>query len=154
MKTKNDVFIARQPIFDKYQNIFGYELLFRSGLENFFDTSLDQDYASSKMLMDSLLIFGFDELTRGKKVFLNFTKNVLLSDAALLLPQQTTVVELLEDIEPDKEVISAFERLKKKGYTLALDDFEYDRKYDPLLNIADIVKVDFLPKFMIKDYIQ
>ncbi len=143
MQTKNDVFIARQPIFDKAQNIFGYELLFRSGLENFFDTNLDQDYASSKMLMDSLLIFGFDELTRGKMVFLNFTRKVLLSDITFLLPKQTTVVELLEDVEPDKEVISAFEKLKKKGYTLALDDFEYQDKFLPLLNLTDIVKVDF-----------
>ncbi len=144
MKAKKNVFIARQPIFDKDQNIFGYELLFRSGLDNFFDTSLDQDYASSKMLMDSLVIFGFDELTRGKKVFMNFTKKSLLSDIVLLLPRKTTVIELLEDIDPDSEVISAFEQFKKKGYTLALDDFEYDKKFEPLLDMTDIVKVDFL----------
>jgi len=144
MKAKKNVFIARQPIFDRDQNIFGYELLFRSGLDNFFDTSLDQDYASSKMLMDSLVIFGFDELTRGKKVFMNFTKKSLLSDIVLLLPRKTTVIELLEDIDPDSEVISAFEQYKKKGYTLALDDFEYNKKFEPLLDMTDIVKVDFL----------
>ena len=144
MEAKKNVFIARQPIFDIDQNIFGYELLFRSGLDNFFDTKLDQDYASSKMLMDSLVIFGFDELTRGKKVFMNFTKKSLLSEIVSLLPKQTTVIELLEDIEPDNEVLGTFERLKKKGYTLALDDFEYNEKFEPLLDLTDIVKVDFL----------
>ncbi len=144
MDKKKNVFIARQPIFDKDQNIFGYELLFRSGLENFFDTNLDQDYASSKMLMDTLLVFGFDELTRGRTVFLNFTKKVLLSDIATLFPKQKVVIELLEDIEPDNEVIQAFNNLKEQGYTLALDDFEYDGKYQPLLSLTDIIKVDFL----------
>ncbi len=32
------IFIARQPIFDLQQKVYGYELLFRSGFDNVFKT--------------------------------------------------------------------------------------------------------------------
>jgi EAL and modified HD-GYP domain-containing signal transduction protein len=141
---KQDIFVARQPIFDTQQKIFGYELLFRSGLENFFDQSLDVDFASSKTLLDTLLVFGIDELTQGKKMFLNFTRKVLLSEVALALPKDQLVIELLETVEPDPEVVDVCGKFKEKGYILALDDFQYSPAFEPLMKIADIIKVDFL----------
>ncbi len=143
-KKKKEIFVARQPIFDIDKNIFGYELLFRSGLENFFDESMDKDVASSKTLMDSLLVFGLDELTKGKKVFMNFTKKTLLSELAMAFPKDLLVVELLETIKPEPEVVEVCKKLKDKGYTIALDDFEYAPAYRPLIDLSSIIKVDFL----------
>lgn len=143
-KKIQDIFVARQPIFDKYQKIFGYELLFRSGLENFFDQKMDIDFASSKTLLDTLLLFGIDQLTQGKKMFLNFSKKVLISEVALALPKEQLVIELLETIQPEPEVISVCRKLKDNGYILALDDFQYVPDYQPLIDLADIIKVDFL----------
>jgi len=53
-------------------------------------------------------------------------------------------VEILEDVEPDEEVIAGVAALAKAGFTIALDDFEFDEKWHPLLEMADIVKVDVL----------
>jgi EAL and modified HD-GYP domain-containing signal transduction protein len=139
-----EIFVARQPIFDTNQKIFGYELLFRSGLENFFDQKLDIDFASSKTLLDTLLLFGIDELIKGKKMFLNFSKKVLLSEVALALPKETLVIELLETIQPEPEVVQVCQKFKENGYVLALDDFQYVPEYRPLIDLADIIKVDFL----------
>lgn len=139
-----EIFVARQPIFDTNQKIFGYELLFRSGLENFFDQKLDIDFASSKTLLDTLLLFGIDELIKGKKMFLNFSKKVLLSEVALALPKETLVIELLETITPEPEVVDVCKKYKDNGYVLALDDFQYVPEYRPLIELADIIKVDFL----------
>lgn len=141
---KEEIFVARQPIFDANQKIFGYELLFRSGLENFFDQSMDVDFASSKTLLDTLLLFGVDELTKGKKMFLNFTRKVLLSEVALALPKDKLVIELLETVEPDAEVVEVCRKFCEKGYTLALDDFIYSPQYEPIMELAKIIKVDFL----------
>ena len=135
-------FIARQPILDRDMNIFGYELLFRSGFENCF-TCLDEDRATAQVIAGSSLLFGLEDLLGGGKGFINFTRNALLSDFALVLPKRQAVVEILENVEPDSEVLDACSRLKKKGYTLALDDFVYDTKYNDLLKMADIVKIDF-----------
>jgi EAL and modified HD-GYP domain-containing signal transduction protein len=141
---KRKIFVARQPIFDKNKGIYGYELLFRNGLENFFDQSLDLDYASSKVLLDSYLLFDLNELTQGKRAFLNFTSKVLLSEAALAFATDSIVVELLETVKPEPDIVTACQILKAKGYTLALDDFEYDPSFQPLIDIVDIIKVDFL----------
>ncbi len=136
-------FIARQPIFDVAQKVYAYELLFRSGLDNYFDCD-DIDHASTSVIANSFLLFGIDEMTGGRRAFLNCTRKVLVEDLATSLPKQHAVIEILETVEPDDEVIAACKRLKEMGYTLALDDFVYHQKFEPLLDLADIVKVDFL----------
>lgn len=136
-------FIARQPIFDAAQKVQAYELLFRSGLENYFDCD-DVDRASTSVIANSFLLFGIDEMTGGRRAFLNCTRKVLVEDLATALPKQHAVIEILETVEPDAEVIAACKRLKDLGYQLALDDFVYHENFEPLLDLADIVKVDFL----------
>jgi len=132
---------ARQPIFDAHQQVFGYELLFRSGFENCFIFP-DGDVATSRVL-DSFMIEGLEALWRPQKAFINFTRNALLNGFANLLPSQTLTVEILEEIEPDPPVIEACLKLKQQGYQIALDDVTTLEKRQPLLELADIVKVDF-----------
>lgn len=136
-------FIARQPIFDTRGRVFAYELLFRSGLHNYFDSD-NFDQASASVIANSHLLFNLEQMTGNTKAFLNCTHKVLLEDLMTTLPHQQAVVEILEDVAPDPAVIAACQRLKKLGYTLALDDFVYHQNFEPLLDLADIVKVDFL----------
>lgn len=136
-------FIARQPIFDTKRRVYAYELLFRSGLHNYFDSD-DHDQAAASVIANSNLLFNLSEMTGSTKAFINCTRRVLLEDMMTTLPRQQAVVEVLEDVEPDAEMIKACRRLKQQGYTLALDDFVYHQNYEPLLDIADIIKVDFL----------
>lgn len=136
-------FVARQPILDHRLKIYAYELLFRSGLENFFDQATDGDKATKQVISDSFLLFGIEKMTGRSRAFINFTRNLLVQGYPALLPKQYAVVEILENVEPDREVIKACVNLKKRGYLLALDDFVYHAKYEPLLKMADIIKVDF-----------
>ena len=136
-------FIARQPILDLKGKVYAYELLFRSGLHNYFDAD-DQDQAAASVIANSSLLFELNEMSGGKKIFINCTRKVLVEDFMTILPKQQAVVEVLEHVEPDAEVIEACRRLKKQGYTLALDDFVYHEQFEPLLEVADIIKVDFL----------
>ncbi len=136
-------FIARQPIFDTKGRVFAYELLFRSGLDNYFDCD-DHDLAAASVIANSNLLFDLDEMTGGTKAFINCTSTVLRKDLMTTLPRQQAVVEVLEDVKPDDSIIAACQRLKKQGYTLALDDFVYHENFEPLLELADIIKVDFL----------
>lgn len=137
------IFVARQPIFDNQEKVYGYELLFRSGLDNFFPAGTDQDFAASKVLLDGFLMIGMDALLGGKKAFVNFTRNLLVNEAATLFPKDHLVVEVLEHVEPDEEVTLHCQKMKDSGYLLALDDFEYHEKWQPLINITDIIKIDF-----------
>jgi EAL and modified HD-GYP domain-containing signal transduction protein len=133
-------FVARQPILTKEEQVFGYELLFRDGVENYFYSS-DPD-AASRSTLDSSLLMGLDVLCAGRRAFVNCTRDVLLKDYATLLPPQQTVVEILETVVPDPLVLSACQRLKEMGFMIALDDFAADDPREPLTDLADILKVD------------
>jgi c-di-GMP-related signal transduction protein len=137
----NQKFVARQPIFDKEENVYGYELLFRSGLENCF-TCNNPDQATTSVIVDSFLLFGIETLTSGRYAFLNFTDDLILKRYATLLPNQQVVIEILESVNPNTELINACKFLKSQGYRLALDDFEYHPDLVPLIKIADLIKVD------------
>ena len=134
-------FLARQPILDRKRQLYAYELLFRSGIQNSCG-AVDLEQASLSVIDTSFLI-GLQRLTEGQRAFINCPKEFLLQDYVSLLPPEWVVVELLETIVPDAEVIEACRRLKQKGYLLALDDFEDTLDWAPLVEIADFIKVDF-----------
>jgi c-di-GMP-related signal transduction protein len=138
-----DVYVARQPIFNKQKKVIGYELLYRSGLQNFFDHN-DGDRATSDVITNSFSVIGLEVLTGGKRAFINFTENLLKSDIASILPPDLIAVEILEDIRPDKEIIEICKKLKRLSYILVLDDFVAIEQITPLIEFADIIKVDFL----------
>jgi c-di-GMP-related signal transduction protein len=133
-------FIARQPILTREEQIFGYELLFRDGVENYFRAP-DQDEASRSTL-DSSILLGLDVLCGNRRAFVNCTRDVLLKDYITLLPSNQAVVEILETVTPDDLVLAACHRLKEAGYTIALDDFTIDDPRHVLTDLVDIIKVD------------
>lgn len=137
-----DIFVARQPIFDRNERIFAYELLFRQGTHNLYE-GMDGDQATSDVIANSFLTIGMGTLTGGKRGFINFTSNLLKKKTAYLLPSDLVVIEILENIEPDREIVLACQKLKEAGYLIALDDFVFDEKFWPLINLADIIKIDF-----------
>lgn len=138
-----DVFLARQPIFDRRQNVNAYEILYRSGIENSY-SAIDGDKASKEVIYNTFQIFGIENLTNGKPVFINFTENLINEETATLFSKNHLVVEILETVTPSKKVIENSRALKKRGYRLALDDFIYKPEYEELIELADIIKVDFM----------
>lgn len=133
-------FVARQPIFTADEKVFGYELLFRDGIEDYFREK-DADAASRKTL-DTSLLMGLQSLCEGRRAFVNCSREVLLKDYVTLLPSPLAVVEVLESVPPDELVKAALGRLKRAGYMIALDDYLFDDPREPLVDFADILKVD------------
>ncbi|HVI10886.1 MAG TPA: HDOD domain-containing protein [Candidatus Binatia bacterium] len=133
-------FVARQPILTAGEKVFGYELLFRDGVENYFREG-DVDAASRSTLNTSMLL-GLKVLCDGRRAFVNCTRDILLKDYITLLPAGQVVVEVLETVPADDLVIAACQRLKQAGYMIALDDFAVDDPREPLTDFCDIIKVD------------
>ena len=138
-----DVFVARQPIFDRQLKVFGYELLYRSGFENFY-TATDGDQATSTVIANSFMLIGIEALVGKKRAFINFTQNLLKNETATILPKDTVFIEILETVIPDPETVAACQKLKRLGYSLAMDDFVFKHEMTPLIELADLIKVDFL----------
>ena len=133
-------YVARQPILDLRGKVHGYELLFRNGPEAAFrgDGNL-----ATRTILDSTVLFGLGRLTAGLPAFVNCTEEALTRDLVHVLPSGMTVLEILEDIEPSPQVVEACRRLKASGFRLALDDFVWRPGIEPLVEIADYIKVDF-----------
>ena len=137
--TKPLRYVARQPIIDREENVYGYELLFRDGLVNAFSGDTDE---ASRATLDRSLLMGLDVLCDGKRAFVNCTRDTLIKGLVTLLPAASTVVEILESVPPDPDVVEACRSLKEAGYMIALDDYVADDARASLAEIADIIKVD------------
>ena len=132
-------YVARQPIFDREERVFGYELLFRDGLENAFSGNQDE---ASRATLDRSLLVGLDVLCDGRRAFLNCTRDTLIKGLVTLLPSTSTVVEVLETVPSDPDVVAACRSLKEAGYMIALDDYVANDPREALSDLADIIKVD------------
>jgi len=139
-----DIYIARQPIFDRNYQVYGYELLYRDSFENAFNGGMSDNVATSLLLLNSYFTFGMDNLIGKTKAFINFDKHLIMHDVAELLDQRTVVVEILENVKPDQAFIDRLVKLKDKGYTLALDDYVFNYAHKEILDVVSLVKVDFM----------
>jgi c-di-GMP-related signal transduction protein len=138
-----DIFVARQPVFTAKKKIFGYELLFRLGLENSFP-DINGDIATSKLLANTFFSFELNEILAGKPGLINFTRKLILQKIPLFFPKEHIIIEVLENIEPEPEVIKSLKEIKNKGFRIALDDFVYDPKFEPMIPYCSIIKFDII----------
>ena len=141
-----NVFVARQPIFNRGEQSVAYELLYRESEINSF-THIDGDEATADVIINGFFNIGVEELSEGKKCFINFTENLLNLKLPTYFEPESIVVEILEDIPINKELVSICQELKELGYTIALDDFAIQESYEllpELLKYIDIIKIDFL----------
>ena len=139
----NEIFLGRQPILDRDQRLVAYELLFRSGQVNASDFT-DDLQATASVINHAFSEMGIQAVLGPHLGFINVSADMLHSDMIELLPREQVVLELLETIEINGDIVSRCHELRKKGFSLALDDFVFDEAYLPLLGIVDIVKIDLL----------
>lgn len=136
-------YVARQAILDSNKELYSYELLFRDGENNCFP-DISPDEATSKILTDNHLDLGLDHISEGKPVFINFHQDTLLHRFPTFLDPKKVVIEVVETVKPTDELVNACKNIKELGYTLALDDHDFDPQWDELLPFTDIIKVDIV----------
>jgi EAL and modified HD-GYP domain-containing signal transduction protein len=139
-----NIFVARQPILDRDGKLVGYELLYRTSLEQNWASGADARTMSSDVIIHSVLNMGLERITGGLTAFVNITSDMLVSDLFELLDPSQVVIELLETAVGDQYTVRACERLAAAGYTLALDHFASTEVSESISRLAHIVKVDFL----------
>jgi c-di-GMP phosphodiesterase len=139
-----DAFVARQAIFDRDLSVVGYELLFRGAAAHTTAQFTDRDQASTRVILDTFLELGLDQIVGQTPAFLNLTRSFFLSTHNIPLPRERVVLELLEGEHVDAPLVESVRGYAQSGFRIALDDFVYDDKMIPLLEIADIVKFDVL----------
>jgi c-di-GMP phosphodiesterase len=138
----SDAIVARQPIFDDRQKLVGFELLYRHAEDATSARGATPTVMASTTVVQAVLGIGLDRLTEGERVWINLSRDLIVERAWELLDPKAVVLEVLETVEPDAEVIAAVADARKRGYQVALDDFEWHEKWVPLLELVQLVKVD------------
>lgn len=133
-------FIARQPIFDRNREVYGYEMQFRSGPASLF---AQPDQPGAGVVVNQSLLENVQALTSGKRAFIPATRDALLNDYAVLLPREWLAIELRDSADAGPELIEAWRRLKDAGYTLVLGDCNGAKGQEGLAESSDIVRENF-----------
>lgn len=136
-----NIFIARQPIYNGQLGVVGYELLYRAS-----DTDVAKftngNEASLQVIINSFINIGIERLVGSSLAFINIPEQLLLNDTLLPMFHEQTVLEIVSSILPTPEAIAGLKRLKARGFKIALDGFVYQPAYRPFLELADFVKLD------------
>ena len=139
----SEALVGRQPIFNRKLEVHGYELLFRGvGIDP--EDPAEADRATSSVIVNTVTEIGLETLVGERRAFVNLTRNFVVGDHALPFDAGKVVLEVLETVRSDPQVLWGLERLKKRGFTIALDDYVYRPGDDAMLALADLVKLDVL----------
>lgn len=139
-----DIYVARQPIFNRQKQQVAYELFYRRHKKENFEI-FNRDSTSATVIMNSFITMGIDKVAGGKEVYVKFTDMLLNYDIPTLLNSKDMIIEIMPE-ESNIDLVRVCSELKKKGYKIALDDYTLInyKMFDALIKYIDIVKVDFL----------
>lgn len=141
----DQLFLGRQPILDREQQLFAYELLFRNGTRNSAEVT-DGVQATATVIVNAFAELGVEAALGSYRGFINVDEEFLFSDMLELLPRQSVVLEILETVPPSPAVVERCKALIAAGFTLALDDvIQLEPEFAELLALVEIVKVDIQP---------
>ncbi len=139
--TMYNVFVGRQPIYDRQLDVIAYQLLFRSSVVNQAECVVPYQ-ASAQVILNTIVDIGLDALVGDKRAFIVVTRGFLLSDHMLMFPSDRIGIGVPQDMVVDDEVLEVLRALSAQGYTIALDRFIYHDSLRPLVELADIIKLD------------
>lgn len=140
-KRKPYTYIARQPILDLKGGLVAYELLYRNSSSNVYPSSVSPEEATQKILAEHFLA-STGNLLEGQLGFVNFDEQSLMSGLVYDFPPNDVVIEILETCEPTDHLLSLIQELKGKGYLIALDDYEPDKRWERFYPFVNYIKLD------------
>jgi c-di-GMP-related signal transduction protein len=132
-------YLASQPILDSQGRVHGYELLFRKAPQ---EVLLNAE-TGVETTLGNQVIFGLERLTNGQPAFVTCTAEAIIEGWVLVLVPMLTVLSLPAALNPTPKLLNACESLKTRGFHFALDGLRWDNMPNPLLQLADYIRVDF-----------
>ena len=136
------LFIGRQPIFDRSNQVYGYELLFRDGFHPNAAVFEDDRQATATVIHNSMMGLELSDLVGSAKAFINFSESFFEPEVDPCFSSNRIVCEVLETVPVTETTLAGIRRLKQKGFPIALDDFVFKKEFIPFIRLADIIKLD------------
>jgi EAL and modified HD-GYP domain-containing signal transduction protein len=140
-----DFYLGRQPVLDRNQALYGYELLFRSAAQG--AACIDSGLSATASVIAHAAQLGLARAIGDAACFLNVDHDVLASDIFAFLPRERTVLEIVGSVEPSDAVVARLRELAGHGFRFALDGLagsigQDDARLQRLLPLAAFVKLD------------
>jgi len=132
---------SRQPILDRQQNLYAYELLFRSPNETSFG-AIDGTIATSKIVSTSQFEHSLSDLAGGKPAHINFNLQSILNKSPTMIPAEQLVIEVIDIDKPGKRLLEECKALKEAGYKILLDNYVHQKAWLHFLPFIDMIKLD------------
>ena len=133
-------YLARQPLLDRNQALFGYELLFRNRADG--NAEIDSGLAASAGVLAHAAQLGLPRAVGDACAFLNVDTEVLMSDIFAFLPRERTVLELTGSVEATDAVLWRLAELSGHGFRFAAEASSHGNRLGRLLPLLDFVKID------------
>ncbi|MFC5478056.1 EAL and HDOD domain-containing protein [Massilia suwonensis] len=133
-------YLARQPLLDRNQALFGYELLFRNTPNNSAD--IDSDLSATAGVLAHAAQLGLPRAVGDATAFLNIDSEALMSDIFAFLPRERTVLELVGSVEATEPILWRLAELAGHGFKFAAEASVHGSRLGRLLPLLDYVKVN------------
>ncbi len=136
-----EFYLGRQPILDRNQALFGYELLFRNAPVG--PANITSDLTATAAVIAHASQLGMEKVIGDALGFVNVDADVIMSDIFNFLPREKVVLEIVETMKVSPDVLARMSELVKHGFSFALDDVSGDSGHvQTLLPLVEYVKMD------------
>jgi len=132
-----EILVARQPVFDRREQLYGYDLVLRRA-----DRSDASQPLPEQLVADTFLGIGIDQVAAGRRAFVTVDRDMLMGGAVRLLPADRVVLQLAGRLTDDPELIQVCDQLVWSGYRFALESDRPEELPEEFLRLAEIVKID------------
>jgi c-di-GMP phosphodiesterase len=139
-----DIYIARQPIYDRQLDLVAYELLYRDAEYQRDGIAVENPHTSSELLINTFMEMGLENIVGSNPALIRMTHDYLRDERRIPMTIEQIVLEVSVKEPPDEALCAGLKRIADAGYEIALDDFSYTPALLPLLQSATIVKLDLL----------
>lgn len=133
-----EILVARQPIFDRREQLYGYDLVLRrpggSGAPG--------EPLPEQLVADTFLGIGIDQVAGGRRAFVTVDRDMILGGAARLLPADRVVLQLAGRLGEDPDLLQACDQLVWSGYRFSINTDRPEELPEEYLRLAEIVKID------------
>jgi EAL and modified HD-GYP domain-containing signal transduction protein len=136
-----EFYLGRQPILDRNQALFGYELLFRNAPVG--PANISSDLSATASVIAHAAQLGMEKVIGDALGFVNVDADVIMSDIFSFLPREKVVLEVVETMKVSQPVLNRMAELVGLGFSFALDDVTLDTGHvQALLPLVEYIKMD------------
>jgi EAL and modified HD-GYP domain-containing signal transduction protein len=131
--------IGRQAIYDSSLSSRAYELFYRPSASR---APADNDRAACSIVLSVFAELGLARVASNKLVFLTVSHDVISGALPLPVPMAVVVLQVRDYEHSIPELSAALAQRRAEGFQIALDNFVFSPRTEPLLPLADYLKLN------------